>query len=388
VLYEFPDRTVLAAASTPSGDADRGSGRLRLLTPSAPPELESVLPVWDDEVARALRRLSQTVHDRAMVDIYRAAAAAAPSRLPVLLTGETGVGKECLAEFIHVLAARPSDSTASPFVCINCAAMNENLFESELFGHERGAFTGAERCKTGLLEAARNGTVFLDEIGELSLPQQAKLLRALEAGTAVRVGGLEPRQIHARFISATNRDLQAEVERGSFRRDLFHRVAGLSLHIPPLRERPCEILAIAERFVTSACRELDLPLLPLAPDAAQALLSHPWTGNIRELRHALQRGVLFARHDSAIRAEHLRLSSAAEGTMPTATPPVPPQPITEEFPGFPVGTVRSRLTRETILQAIADCGGNQKRAAERLRIGRRTLSRWLDVLRIPRPRKA
>jgi two-component system, NtrC family, response regulator AtoC len=368
-----------------SSGPDRSSSHLRLLASSAaaPPAGVASAPMRED-VTQTLRRLCHIVEDPSMIQIYLAGAEAAPSRLPVLLTGETGVGKECLAEFMHVLSARAAEPNPGPFICINCAAMNENLFESELFGHERGAFTGAERTKAGLLEAAKNGTVFLDEVGELSLTQQAKLLRALESGTAARVGGLEPRQIQARFVSATNRDLQAEVERGSFRRDLFHRLAGLCLHIPPLRERPSEILPLAERFVSSACRELGLPHMSFSPDATDALVSHRWMGNIRELRHAIQRGVLFAKRDTAIRSEHLRLHASPAGAARPPTASIAPLDQTGEFPAM---SARPRLSRENIVQAIAACGGNQTRAAARLGIGRRTLSRWLDLMRIPRPRK-
>ena len=211
------------------------------------------------------------VLDAEMQRLYREAEDLAVGRLPVLIVGETGVGKEHLAEVIHQASPR----AGHPFVRINCAALTHSLFESELFGHERGAFTGGEREKPGLLEAAGRGTVFLDEVAELPLPLQAKLLRALEAGAAYRVGGLSPRPIQARFVSATNRDLTAAMASGELRADLYYRLAGSVLTVPPLRARRGEIVALAERFAAGAARELGRTGIEISDAARAALLARP-----------------------------------------------------------------------------------------------------------------
>jgi two-component system, NtrC family, response regulator AtoC len=304
------------------------------------------------------------VLDVQMQRLYREAEDLAAGRLPVLIVGETGVGKEHLAEVIHQASPRAD----APFVRINCAALTHSLFESELFGHERGSFTGGEREKPGLLETAGRGTVFLDEVAELPLPLQAKLLRALEAGAAHRVGGLTPRPIQARFVSATNRDLNAAIERGELRADLYYRLAGSVLEVPPLRARRSEILPLAERFAAGSARELGRAGVALSEAARAGLLAHPWRGNVRELRNAIERAVLLAR-DGVIGPEHLPggfLLAAAP--IPAASDP-------------PSGDRRAR-----VLHALAAAGGNQKLAAQRLGINRRTLARWLDQLAIARPR--
>ena len=295
-----------------------------------------------------------------MQRLYREAEDLAVGRLPVLIVGETGVGKEHLAEVIH----RGSPRAVHPFVRINCAALTHSLFESELFGHERGAFTGGEREKPGLLEAVGRGTVFLDEVAELPLPLQAKLLRALEAGAAYRVGGLSPRPIQARFVSATNRDLTAAMASGELRADLYYRLAGSVLTVPPLRARRGEIVALAERFAAGAARELGQAGIQISDAARAALLALPWPGNVRELRNAIERAVLLAR-EGVIGPEHLPRTAAA--------------PVADRPPE--AGDRRARVA-----EALAACGGNQKLAAQRLGINRRTLARWLDQLAILRPR--
>jgi two-component system response regulator AtoC len=307
------------------------------------------------------------VLDPEMQRIYREAGELAVGRLPVLIVGETGVGKEHLAEVLHERSPR----TGRPFVRLNCAAVTETLFESELFGHERGAFTGGDREKPGLLETAGRGTVFLDEVGELAPSLQAKLLRALETGAAHRVGGVIPRPIEARFVSATNADLLQAVGSGDFRRDLYHRLAGAVLRVPPLRRRPAEILPLAEAFAVEAARDLGWAPPLLTPEACTALLAHAWPGNVRELRNAIERAVLLARA-GVVGLEHL-----AGGLTPAVTPALPSEPPPE--PGD---------RRASVQRALLACGGNQKEAARRLGVDRRTLGRWLDRLGMPRPRKA
>jgi transcriptional regulator with PAS, ATPase and Fis domain len=296
------------------------------------------------------------VLDAEMQRLYREAEDLAAGRLPVLILGETGVGKEHLAEVIHQASPR----AGHPFVRINCAALTHSLFESELFGHERGSFTGGEREKPGLLEAAGRGTVFLDEVAELPLPLQAKLLRALEAGAAYRVGGLQPRPVQARFVSATNRDPTAAMASGELRADLYYRLAGSVLAVPPLRARRGEIVALAERFAAGT---------PMSDAARAALLARPWPGNVRELRNAIERAVLLARN-GVIGPEHLPAATSA--------------PVAEPVAGPRSAEAADRRTR--VLEALAACGGNQKLAAQRLGINRRTLARWLDQLAIARPR--
>ena len=303
--------------------------------------------------------------DPEMQRLYGEATHLAVGRLPVLIVGETGVGKEHLAEVLHDRSPR----AAQPFIRINCAAVTESLFESELFGHERGAFTGGDREKPGLLEAAGRGTVFLDEVGELPPVLQAKLLRALGTGAAHRVGGLSARTIEARFVSATNRDLAAAVAAGAFRVDLYHRLAGAVLRVPPLRARGSEIVPLAESFARAAAQDLGRAPVALTPDARAALRARPWWGNVRELRNVVERAVLLAR-DGSITPAHLGDSAA-----PPPAPPAPP------------ASLSAPDRRAQVERALADAGGNQKRAAKHLGIDRRTLSRWLDRLAIARPRK-
>jgi two-component system, NtrC family, response regulator AtoC len=235
---------------------------------------------------------SRVLIDPVMVQLDALARSVAAGNISVLLTGETGCGKEVFAEVIH----RASPRADKPFLSLNCAALSEALLESELFGYERGAFTGATHAKAGLLESAEGGTVFLDELGEMPPSLQAKLLRALEQRHLIRVGGLKSKPVDVRFVSATNRDLEAEVARGTFRRDLFYRINGATLFIPPLRERPSEIEPLARMFAERASRELARQTVPgLSPDAVQALLQHDWPGNIRELKNVMDRALLVCR---------------------------------------------------------------------------------------------
>ncbi|HEX7703082.1 MAG TPA: sigma 54-interacting transcriptional regulator, partial [Kofleriaceae bacterium] len=226
----------------------------------------------------------------------------AAGTISVLIIGETGVGKEVLAEAVHHRSPR----AAQPFVCLNCAALSETLLESELFGYEKGAFTGADRSKLGLLETANEGTVFLDEVGEMPLATQAKLLRVIEQRQVMRVGGLAPRPIDVRFVAATHRDLPAEIAAGRFRQDLYFRINGITLAIPPLRARLSELAALIKVFVERGAASLNVPPPQLAPDAAALLRAHHWPGNIRELRNVIERAVLLAA-GGTIEAEHVVL---------------------------------------------------------------------------------
>jgi transcriptional regulator with PAS, ATPase and Fis domain len=321
----------------------------------------------------------QASPDQAMLRIQQLAARAAAGTINVLITGETGVGKELLAETVHRLSPR----RRGPYVCLNCAALSETLLESELFGHERGAFTGAVQAKPGLMETAHGGTLFMDEVGELPLPTQAKLLRVLETREVARLGSVKPRKIDVRFLAATNRDLEAEIERGAFRRDLYFRLNGITLTIPPLRARVGEIKRLAETFVSQICRELGRPEPGIPAKVLQLLEAYSWPGNIRELKNMMERAVLLCA-GPMLDTEHLPMeklgasqsspgiasapASAAE-TGPNAVPPGPPD------------------ERQRIIDALASCAGNQSRAAKMLGIPRRTFVARLDQYKIPRPKK-
>jgi transcriptional regulator with GAF, ATPase, and Fis domain len=311
------------------------------------------------------------VRDATMERLYGMLDVVAPSMLTVLVLGETGVGKEVYAETIH----RRSPRADKPFLALNCAAIAESLLESELFGHEKGAFTGALQVKVGLFEAADGGTVLLDEVGELPLGTQAKLLRVLEKGEVMRVGSVTPRRVDVRFVAATNRDLRALSTEGAFRSDLFFRLNGVTVTLPPLRSRPDDVEGLAERFAGAS---------RLSPQAIARLRAHTWPGNVRELRNVVERSVLLAR-GGVVEPEHLLIDEAAP------LPPVPaPTPAVHAAPPAEVAGLRDELEaveRERIRAALAKCDGHQGRAAELLGISRRTLIARLDQYGFERPRK-
>ncbi|MBI5481198.1 MAG: sigma 54-interacting transcriptional regulator [Deltaproteobacteria bacterium] len=256
--------------------------------------------------------------DPVMMRLHALAERVAASTITVRVLGETGVGKEVLAERIHRLSPRAS----KPFLRLNCAALAEQLLESELFGHERGAFTGATQSKPGLLQTATGGTVFLDEIGDLSLNLQVKLLRVLEDHQVLRVGALRARPIDVRFIAATHQDLEAAVQRGTFREDLFYRLSGVTLVVPPLRERAAEIEPIARAMVATACQRADRwPPPDLSPETLELLRGYAWPGNVRELRNTMERAVLLCT-DATITPEHLP-SDKMEAQLAAPLAPTP-----------------------------------------------------------------
>jgi transcriptional regulator with GAF, ATPase, and Fis domain len=337
-------------------------------------------PLWATGRAPAPR-------SEAMLHLERLIDSIAPGTINVLVLGETGVGKELVAERVH----RRSPRAGKPFLRLSCAAFSESLLESELFGYERGAFTGAVQSKPGLLETAHGGTIFLDEVGELPKAVQAKLLRVIETREVLSVGGLRARAIDVRFVAATNRDLESLVARGEFRQDLYFRLSGVTIVVPPLRARANEIVPLAAGFAAEACRQLGRARVPeIAHDAQAALLAHPWPGNIRELRHAIERAVLLC-HGETITPEHLPLERMAR------TGPVPVAAITGDtstrltaYDGEPAAGARGRepaADRARILEALAACGGNQSRAAKLLGLSRRAFVARLDAYAIPRPRK-
>ncbi|MFO0589051.1 MAG: sigma 54-interacting transcriptional regulator [Polyangiaceae bacterium] len=294
--------------------------------------------------------------------------------LSVLITGETGSGKEVLAERLHERSPRKD----KPLVRLNCAALSEQLFESELFGHERGAFTGAVATKPGLLETAHGGTVFLDEVGELSPSMQVKLLRVLERREVLRVGGLKPIAIDVRFVSATHRDLTEMVKAGQFRADLYFRLNGITLTVPPLRERRDEIAKLAREFAADAAKSANLPVLDLPRDTLTALSRYHWPGNIRELRNVMERAVLLSA-DGLVLPTHLALEMDPEPEGPDSAP------ADLELAG--PGGADAVLERDRILNALWKNGGNQSVTAKQLGISRRTLLKKLDKYGIARPQK-
>ena len=304
------------------------------------------------------------VVNEAMKELYALAAQVAPSELSVLITGETGAGKELVAEYVHANSKRKG----GPFLRLNCSAIAENLVESELFGHEEGAFTGATKSMPGLLECAAGGTVFLDEIGDLPAAAQAKLLRALESKEVRRVGGRTIRKIDVRFVAATHRDLKKASEAGDFREDLYFRLNGITLAIPPLRDRRDEIESLAKAFIR---RFSEPPFPALSDEALSVLRTYDWPGNVRELRNVMERATVLS-GDGPIVPKHFPTEVRGEGGTK------------------PDGSLKSELDaieRQRIVDALAACDGNQTKAAEKLGIARRTLIKRLDQYGIERPRK-
>ncbi len=310
---------------------------------------------------------SLVLADPAMDEVFRLVEVVAKSKLTVLFIGETGVGKEVLASRVHAASSRAE----KPFLKINCAALVESLLESELFGHERGAFTGAVQTKVGLVENANGGTLFLDEVGELSLATQAKLLRLLEDGAVTRVGGARPIPVDVRFVCATNRSLKAMVEDGTFRRDLYFRLDGLTILVPPLRERRSAIEPLAQRFLLEASESSGERVKALSREAVLRLVAHSWPGNVRELKNVIARSVLFCKGDTLLESD-LRIEAE--------------HPFTEALePGNPGASVDSAKKRR-VLDALEKSKWNQTRAAALLGVSRRTLHNWLVELDIPRAR--
>jgi len=334
-----------------------------------------------DEVQRLrLGNREVTLADPAMIQIYDLIKRLARSTLPILIQGDTGVGKEFAAAAVHAFSARADQ----PFVSINCAAIPEHLAESELFGHERGAFTGAVSAKAGQLEIASGGTVFLDEVGELSLAVQAKLLRVLETHELQRVGEMRPRTADIRIVAATNRDLAAEVEADRFRRDLFFRLGAAQVVIPPLRDRPRDLALLAQRMFVDACARLGRRPISLTVAATQALFLHAWPGNVRELKNAMEYAASAA-PDNALEVDTWHLPASVTASPRGSSPPVA-TPATE-LPPAPqrtrpaIGTQRTfrpidddvrELERTRIIEALIATGGVQNKAAELIAMPLRT----------------
>ena len=299
------------------------------------------------------------VHDPKMLEVLECARRVAPLRVAVLISGETGTGKELIARIIH----QYSNRCAKPWVDLNCAALPEHLVESELFGYEKGAFSGADATKPGLFESAHGGTIFLDEIGELEPKVQVKLLRVLDGTLYYRLGGCKKVLVDVRVVTATNRDLEAAVRAGTFRRDLFHRISEIHIQVPPLRDRPEDILALAEHFLT--CNR---PGARFTPAALDLLLQMEWRGNIRQLRNLVLEVGIRVPHSNISAEDVLRHTRDSERCMP------PPMLSAEDNI-----TPLDEFERTMILRALESTGGNQSLAASRLGMPRRTFCRKLNV---------
>jgi PAS domain S-box-containing protein len=314
------------------------------------------------DISRRRERSDKGVvtESQAMRRVLREAEMVARSRVPVLIEGETGSGKEVVAEFLH----RHSDRADQMLSVVNCGALSDNLMDAELFGHEKGAFTGATDARAGMIEIADRGTLFLDEIGDLPPNGQVRLLRFLEKGVIRRVGSTRERKVDVRILAATHKTLKTQVQAGTFREDLYHRLLVIRLEVPPLRERIEDILPLARHFVEQYCAEAHVSPRTFSDDTRLALTSYSWPGNVRELSHTIQRAVLAAQLDGAevIIPEHLDLPvrDAAESVL------------------LPIKEVTRRAEHRHVMAALRYFNGNRKRAAESLGISERHLYRLLD----------
>jgi two-component system nitrogen regulation response regulator GlnG len=339
-----------------------------------------------------------------MQEVQRLLSLVAPADANVLLLGETGTGKELVAQAIHLNSPRGQ----GPFVVVNCAALPETLLESELFGHEKGAFTGATAQRIGRFEQCDGGTIFLDEIGDMSPPTQTKILRVLQSGTFERVGGNETLRVNVRVIAATNQPLERAVAERRFREDLFYRLNVVRVHLPPLRERTADIPLLVNYFLQKLAKPRREAPKSLSPDALAALVAYPWPGNVRELENAIQRAVVMAKGNVVLRED---LPPAIANTTPAApagpessrpgaslvapatVTPAPPAPADQAAPTEvaalvdqlfawarqdPKNRLLPTIERELVVRALRETRGNQVRAAKLLGMTRATLRKRLE----------
>ena len=292
----------------------------------------------------------------AMKKVFETMAMVAPTGATVLITGGSGTGKELVAEAIH----RDSPRAEQPLIRVNCAALPENLLESELFGHEKGAFTGAVARRAGRFETADKGTIFLDEVAEMSPQTQAKLLRVLENSSFEPLGSSRTIEVDIRIIAATNRNLKEELEAGRFREDLYYRLAVVPIYLPPLRERPEDIPVLAARFLEVYSERVGRPVTGFSPEALEAMLAYPWPGNVRELENAVERGVIICRKETigvTCLPEEVVGGPGRDGKAPSA----------------PRGGTLGEMELDIIRRTLEEAGGNRSEAARRLGISRQTL---------------
>ena len=325
-------------------------------------------------VTPAVSRAFEPIASDSMKAALALADRAAVSMISVLLLGETGVGKDVLAERIH----RASPRAHGPFLRLNCAAFSPALLASELFGHEKGAFTGATSPQPGLLQSAGGGTVFLDEVGDLPLDLQAKLLLVLERREVLPVGAVRPRQLDVRFIAATNRDLPADVEAGTFRRDLYFRLNGITIEVPPLRARAPEIEDLARVFMQEAARSIGKPTPELTEPVLSMLRGHGWPGNVRELRTVIERAVLLA-PDGVVRPDDIALAVGSARPRHAAAATTTIELPRQDSDGADL------TERQRIRNMLAQCGGNQSRTAKLLGMSRNTLISRIEKYGLARP---
>jgi DNA-binding NtrC family response regulator len=346
-------------------DAIRAGAKEYLPLPADPELIAAILSAVADESHQLV------YEDEAMGAVLALADQVASSEASILITGESGTGKEVLARYVHRKSAR----SEKPFISVNCAAIPENLLESELFGHEKGAFTGAIARRVGKFEEANGGTLLLDEISEMDARLQAKLLRAIQEREIDRVGGTKPVKVDIRIIATSNRDLNEAVKHGTFREDLLYRLNVVNLRIPALRERPKDILALARHFAHKYAEANGAPFRPIASTTERLLISHPWRGNVRELENTIHRSVLLATGNE-ISPEAIRLPDGSAVGSPSGMPtPVSAavQAATAIATRGLVGRTVADVERDLILDTLDHCLGNRTHAANILGISIRTL---------------
>jgi two-component system nitrogen regulation response regulator GlnG len=307
-----------------------------------------------------------------MQEVFRAIGRLSQSNVTVLITGESGSGKELVARALH----KHSPRAGEPFIALNTAAIPKDLLESELFGHERGAFTGAQAMRRGRFEQAEGGTLFLDEIGDMPFDLQTRLLRVLSDGHFYRVGGHQPVKANVRVIAATHQNLEQRVRDGQFREDLYHRLNVIRLRLPPLRERREDIPLLARHFVQKSCRSNNVTQKTLAQDTVRALMSYDWPGNIRQLENAIEHAVAMSGHEGIIATSTLPDDLRA----PSSASLVPTVSIPDE--GISFNSVVSRLERELILNVLEKTRGNKRQAARLLNLSRTTFIDKLQRLNL------
>jgi sigma-54-specific transcriptional regulator len=321
------------------------------------------------ELALSIRAKAMTFHDRRSLALLAYLERVAPTEATVLIVGETGTGKELVARFIHEQSGR-----SGPFIAVNCGAFSENLIEAELFGHESGAYTGAQQARPGWFEAANGGTLFLDEIGDMPLPLQGKLLRVLQERYVVRLGSRKPTPVDVRVVAATNVDLVRAVDNEHFRRDLYYRINVAPVDLPPLRDRRDEIMPLAHHFVAVYGRKLGVDDVSITREAERRLLAYDWPGNIRELENVIHFAIIMSR-DNRVDADDLRLPTPASDGGPCAGSGCEHQLalMLRKMLVSETDALYENVERVLVTTAFDHCGGNQVRTARQLGISRNIL---------------